>query len=510
VETEDRSDGEEQNGGPRWPWRRWESARVALPNRFRRRLTIAFVAVAGIASGALAGGSYLVTAHYRQSALNERAERQARVNLALTAGRASPAELDQLFNVYRELGGVESMAIGPDGGVRASLPSLGPNDIPPRLRGHLSADRVLTATAIVREQPYLVVAGRPRGSPIELYFFFSRHGVLESLAAMRTGLLLGWIVIIALAALVGRAVARTTLLPVRATAEAARSIAEGLLSTRLPRTTEDEFGALASYFNRMADALQQQIDALSEARDREKRFTAFAAHELRTPLTAMSTAASLLEEDLGELPERARRPATLLVSDVTRLRQLVLDLLELGRLDSAVDELDFESLQLDGLVADVVNRARWGVSVGLRLTPVEVVSDAWSLERILLNLIGNAVRHGGRAVEVRVRPLGARAVVEVRDGGPGIPEEDIPRLFDRFYTSNRVTGGSGLGLAIVREHAERIGATLEVRSLEGAGTTVIVSLPSVREGTAGAKANGAHSRRTPAKVTAPERPEWQQ
>ena len=486
METEDRSEGEEPENGlqSRWPWRRWESARVALPNRFRRRLTIAFVAVAGIASGALAGGTYLVTAHYRQSALNERAERQARVNLALTVGRASPAELDQLFNVYRELGGVESMAIGPNAGVRASLPSLGPNDIPVRLRGSLSEDQVMTATAVVRDHPYLVVAGRPRGSPVELYFFFSRQGVLESLAALRTGLVVGWVVIITLAALVGRAVARTTLLPVRATAEAARSIAEGLLSTRLPRTTEDEFGALASYFNRMADALQQQIDALSEARDREKRFTTFAAHELRTPLTAMSTAASLLEEDIGELPERARRPAALLVSDVTRLRQLVLDLLELGRLDSAVDDLDFEPLELDGLVAEVVNRARWDVSVGLDLAPVEVVSDAWSLERILLNLIGNAVRHGGRAVEVRVRPVGKAAVVEVRDGGPGIPEEDIPRLFDRFYTSNRVAGGSGLGLAIVREHAERIGATLDVRSPEGAGTTVIVSLPSVREETA--------------------------
>jgi signal transduction histidine kinase len=461
-------------------------------------LTIVFVAVAGIASGALAGGSYLVTAYYRQSAFHERAERQARVNLALTVGRAGPAELDQLFNVYRELGGVESMAIGPDAGVRASLPSLGPNDIPSPLRGSLSDNEVRTAIAVVRDHPYLVVAGRPRGSPVELYFFFSHQGVIESLAAMRTGLLVGWVVIIALAALVGRAVARTTLLPVRATAEAARSIAEGLLSTRLPRTTEDEFGALASYFNRMADALQEQIDALSEARDREKRFTAFAAHELRTPLTAMSTTASLLEEDLGELPERARRPATLLVSDVTRLRQLVLDLLELGRLDSAVDDLDFEPLELDGLVTEVVNRARWDVHVGLDLTPVEVVTDAWSLERILLNLIGNAVRHGGRAVEVRVRPAGHRAVVEVRDGGPGIPEEDIPRLFDRFYTSNRVTGGSGLGLAIVREHAERIGATLDVRSLDGAGTTVIVSLPSAREATAAVKANGAGSGSAPA------------
>lgn len=492
-------DGSDGDGiGGHWPpWRQRNGVPALLPNRFRRRLTIAFVAVAGIASGVLAGGTYLGSRHYRLSTLTERAERQARVNLALTTGRRNPAELDQLFDVYRELGGVESMATGPDDTVRSSLPSLGPEDIPASLREDLPDDEVITAIADVGDHPYLVVAGRPRGSPVKLYFFFSRRAVLESLSTMRTGLLVGWVVIIGLAALVGRVVARTTLLPVRATAEAARSIAEGLLSTRLPPGTDDEFGALASYFNRMADALEQQITALSEARDREKRFTAFAAHELRTPLTAMSTAASLLEEDLGELPERARRPAALLVSDVTRLRQLVLDLLELGRLDSAVDDVHCERLALDGLVAEVVNGARWDLEIALDLTPVEVVSDAWSLERILVNLVDNAVRHGGRAVAVRVRSVAARAIIEVRDGGPGISEEDIPRLFDRFYTSNRSTGGSGLGLAIVREHAERVGAELQVRSVEGAGTMVIVSLPAVSEpATAGPNWNGVDRRRT--------------
>ncbi|HYH49609.1 MAG TPA: HAMP domain-containing sensor histidine kinase [Acidimicrobiia bacterium] len=433
--------------------------------------------MAGIASGALAGGSYLVTSHHRLSALNERAERQAQVNLALTTARETVAQLDHLFNVYRELGGVETMAIGPGGTLRSSLPSLGPQDIPVGLRADLPDNDVLTAEGDVDGDPYLVVAGRPRESPVRLYFFFSRRGVLESLATMRNGLFVGWLVIIALAALVGRAVARATLLPVRATAEAARNIAEGLLSTRVPPGTDDEFGALATYFNRMADEVQEQIAALSEARDREKRFTAFAAHELRTPLTAMSTAASLLEEDIGELPERARRPAALLVSDVTRLRQLVLDLLELGRLDAAVDDLHLEPVDLGGLVAKVIDEARWDVDVRLDLEQVEVVSDAWSLERIMANLVGNAVRHGRRAVEVRVRPMGARAVIEVRDGGRGIPEEEIPRLFDRFYTANGARGGSGLGLAIVREHIDRIGAELDVRSLEGVGTTVTVSLP---------------------------------
>lgn len=437
--------------------------------------------MAGIASGALATGTYVASRHYRLSTLSDRAERQARVNLALTAGRQHPADLDQLFDVYRELGGVESMAVAGDGSVHSSLRSLGAEDIPASLQPQLQDGVVASADTDIRGVPYLVVAGRPRGSPMTLYFFFNRSGVFESLATMRTGLLVGWAVIIALAALVGRVVSRTTLLPVRATAEAARSIAEGLLSTRLQPGTDDEFGALAMYFNRMADALEQQIAALSEARDREKRFTAFAAHELRTPLTAMTTAASLLQEDLGELPERARRPAALLISDVTRLQRLVRDLLELGRLDSAVQDVHCERLELDDFVASAVNRARWDTDVRLDLVPVEIVSDAWSLERILVNLVGNAVHHGRSNVAVRVRPGDAGAVIEVSDGGPGIPDDDIPRLFDRFYTGNRTTGGSGLGLAIVREHADRIAASLEVRSLQGLGTTVTVSLPFLSE-----------------------------
>lgn len=160
------------------------------------------------------------------------------------------------------------------------------------------------------------------------------------------------------------------------------------------------------------------------------------------------------------------------------MHRLVLDL-ELGSLDSAVEDVHGEGLELDDFVAAVVKRVRWDTDVRLDLASVDVVSDAWSLERILVNLVGNAFRHGGSNVAARVRPAQSGAVIEVSDGGPGIGNDAIPRLFDRFYTRSRATGGSGLGLSIVREHAGRIGAKLEVRSLEGLGTTVTVSLPSL-------------------------------
>lgn len=371
------------------------------------------------------------------------------------------------------------MAVAPDGTVRSSLPSLTAAQIPPSLRGRLTENEVVRTTTLARGMRYLVVAGRPRGSPLELYFFFSREGVLGSLSTMRTNLVVGWALVAAFAGLVGAAIARVTLAPVRRTAQAARSLAEGLLSTRLSSGTDDEFGALAEHFNQMAEALEQKITALSEARDGEKRFTAFAAHELRTPLTAMSTACSLLEEDLDVLPERARRPAQLLSTDVARLRRLVLNLLELGQLDSPADRVEVEPVDLDDLVARTVNSGRWDIDVALDLHPVTVASDAWSIERIVANLVTNAVRHGKEGVTVRIRgTTHGRAVIEVCDRGPGIPNEEVPQIFDRFYTADRSSGGSGLGLAIVREHVQRIGATLDVRTRLGHGTCMVVSLPA--------------------------------
>ena len=463
---------------PAAPDSRPGAAAVALPNRFRRRLTWVFVGVVGVSSGLLAGGTYLAGRHYRNRSFTERAVYQTRIDLALTAGAPFPAGFDHLSDIYRQLGGVESLAIGPRGTAQSSLPGLGIADVPAGLRRSIDDRDIVTGTTTVRGTPYLVTGGRPAGTGVELYFFFTRQGLIASLTTVRDWLLFGWLALMGLAALVARRMALVTLRPVRATAGAARSLAEGLLSTRLRAGTDDEFGALASYFNDMAEALEQKIAALSEARDREERFTMFAAHELRTPLAGMSTTAALLEEDLDALPERARRPAELLVADVARLRGLVLNLLELGRLDTGLDDIAWEPVPLHDLAATIARRGRWPIPVEVVSEPVTVLSERWGLERIIVNLVGNAVQHGGRDVRVKVRRTGDLGVVEVCDAGPGIPEENIPHLFERFYTTGRGSGGSGLGLAIVRQHVDRLGAALEVRSTVGEGTCMVLTLPS--------------------------------
>jgi two-component system sensor histidine kinase MtrB len=442
------------------------------------------VAVAAIASGSLAGGTYLAASHHWLSAFVDRAERQARINLALTT-EASPSRLSSLLDVYRQLGGVETVAVTPDGEILSSLPSLHLADVPANLRKRVTGNHLVSANISLRGTSYLILAGRPGDASAQLYFFFSRDQMLGSLRTMRDALLIGWMAIAVLAALVGHRIARAALLPVRATADAAQSIAEGLLATRLPVGTDDEFGALTSHFNRMAEALEEKISALAEARDREKRFTVNAAHELRTPLAGMSAAASLLEEDLPTLPGRARRPAELLVHDVRRLRRLVLGLLELGQLDSGQDDVVAEPVQLDEFVRALIGAGHRDADVELELEPVEILSDRWRLERILTNLISNAVTHGRREVRVRVRKVGDRAVVEVADNGPGIAEEHLSHIFDRFYKASPPgSAGSGLGLAIAREYAATLAADLEARSRLGHGACFTLSLPLAGDGKA--------------------------
>ena len=193
----------------------------------------------------------------------------------------------------------------------------------------------------------------------------------------------------------------------------------------------------------MAEALEEKITALSEAQARERRFTADVAHELRTPLTALVDEASLLRRALERMPPEARRPAELLVEDVARLRDLVEDLMEISRLDAGTRAVRPEPVDLGSLVGRSCG-ARLG-HAGVALDADEVVArdrPAPRLERIVANLIGNALEHGGRDVAVRVGVDGVGAFVEVADRGPGIAPEHLPHLFERFYKADPARAGA--------------------------------------------------------------------
>src|SRR5262249_3630005 len=259
---------------------------------------------------------------------------------------------------------------------------------------------------------YLVVGG-PSGRKTELYFFFSEQNLRHELAQLRNVLLIGVAILVVLAGFVGAALARQTLRPVARASAAAHSLAEGLLETRLPVTGRDECGAWAQAFNEMAAALEAKIAALSAAQARERRFTSDVAHELRTPLTALVGEASLLAEHLDAMPAEARRPAERLIADVPRPRRLVEELMEISRFDAGVEDVHAEDVDVAALVAATLRARGWEHRVQLDGNGLRVTSDPRRLERIVANLVDNALEHGASEVSVRLAGVNGDAVVEV-------------------------------------------------------------------------------------------------
>ena len=453
-----------------------------FPRRFRRRLALTFMSVAAIAGGVLALVSFVLAREHRLEGFEQRSRREAELNLGLSAA-ATDAVLEGLVASYREQEGFEVVIEG-TGRDLSSSAELDLDDVPGDLRREVAAApratvEVASASAEIGGTRYLVVGGVVPRSPAEAYFFFSLEDVLDSLTDFRTSLLRGWVVVALAAALVGELVARRTLRPVRHAAGAARALAEGLLDTRLPVATEDEFGAWATYFNQMADALADKIKALSDATDRERRFTADVAHELRTPLTALGNASSMLAADLDQVPPQMRRPLELVVDGIARLRTLVEDLLELSRLDSGQQAVHLERLALDEAVAAILHAGGWEAAVRVTTTPVTVVTDRHRLGRVVGNLVSNAMVHGGGEVTVTIGRADGAATIEVRDAGPGIPAGELEHVFERFAKGqgSAPASGSGLGLAIAAENARLLGGAISVTSGPGPGAAFTLVLP---------------------------------
>ena len=447
------------------------------PTRLRRRLAIAFALVAALTAGALAASAYFLVRETRLRDSVETAVRQTEFNLELARELEPAADAEELLAAYERRGDFETAGRLDGRGFSSSL-SVARRQVPQELRRLVRGGQVAYQRATIGRTPYVVTGGRV-GRSAEVYFFFSEEELMDDLEALRNILLVASAALILLGGLIGIVLARRTLAPVARASAAANSLAGGLLETRLPVETRDEFGAWAAAFNEMADALQQKIGELSAAEARERRFTSDVAHELRTPLTALVGAAALLSDHLDRMPTEARRPAELLIADVGRLRRLVDDLMEISRLDAGAVAVRAEQVDVGALVAASVRSRGWEDAVEVADGGVVVETDPRRLERVLANLVANGIEHGGGDVAVRIVRDGSGALVEVADRGPGIPPEQLPRLFERFYKADasRAGSGSGLGLAIARENARLLGGDVSVESEVGRGTRFTVRLP---------------------------------
>jgi signal transduction histidine kinase len=435
----------------------------------RRRLTLVLAVAVGLSGIALGAGSYFLVRHNLLADSVDSSIVQTRRNLAV-----APAYPDtgKLVDQYKSRGNFLTVATR-GGQTFLSSASVSLRSVPAGLRAVVGRGELGYQRTTVAGDRFLVT-GAPAANRTKLYFFFPENGLRHELSVLRNVLLGGVGILVLLAALAGVVLARSTLRPVARASTAARSLAEGLLETRLPVEGRDEFGAWAQSFNEMAAALEAKIGELQAAQARERRFTADVAHELRTPLTALMGEASLLADHLDQLPPESRRPAELLIADVARLRKLVEDLMEISRFDAGAESVHAEEVDVAALVRAAVRARGWDDRVRLEGDGLRVTSDPRRLERIVANLVDNALEHGGSSVSVRI----GENEIEVADDGPGIPREHLPHVFERFYKADasRSGGGTGLGLAIARENAILIGGELEVASDPGQGTRFTLRL----------------------------------
>jgi two-component system sensor histidine kinase MtrB len=439
-------------------------------------LIVAFVLVATVSAGILAVASYLLVRQARLQGSLTASAAQAREDLNLAATITYPVAAS--FVGAYEQRGTHAVLIFPAGRRVVSDPGVNP-PIPPALRNLVRQGQLGYQRMTVAGQPYLILAGRVPESAGELYLFFSEQDIEHNLTQLRNALAGAWLGVLLAAALIGHTLARRTLEPVARASEAARQIADGQLGTRLRTGGADEFGAWAAAFNEMADALEAKIAALSAARARELRFTANVAHELRTPLTALVAEASLLSDQVGQLPEAARRPVKLLIADVRRLRVLVGELMEISRLDAGSEPVQRQLTDLRSVVTALISARGWQDRVSVDVGPLTMTTDPRRIERILANLVENAVEHSGRDVSVRSSTDGVHGCIEVADGGPGIPPDRLALVFERFYKADsaRTSPGSGLGLAIALENARLLGGDISVSSDVERGSVFRLTVP---------------------------------
>jgi signal transduction histidine kinase len=451
----------------------------------RGRLTVTVVALVVLTAVVLGLAAYaFVDSRLHDQTLQEAAD-QARFDLSVLIparldnppSQASMAKLGDDF----QRRGLATIIVDAAGQPFATPSSLGSAyaSIPESVRSLVAAGDLAYVWQPMVGEPSLVVGGRVAGTGPAVYFVRNVRSVDDTLLQLRIALIVGGLVLAAIAVVAARVVARGVLAPVDEAAHAARRIARGDLSARVPVESTDEFGQWAAQFNEMADTLEETIVRLRSAQAQNRRFVADVSHELRTPVAALVAEASILRDHLADLPPESRRAGELVVQDVGRMRDLVEDLMELSRFDAAGEEVRAQPVDLRRLIRDVAAARHPDAVLELPDDRVVVETDPRRLERILGNLLDNAREHApGALVVVRLRASADTVAIDVADRGPGVPPDRLERIFDRFFMADPSRrGGSGLGLAIAAEHAALLGGTLRARNRDGGGLAIELVLP---------------------------------
>ena len=433
----------------------------------------------------------------------------ARNTLTSKAGPSSGSGLAGTF---------DAVLLVPGDGPRAAT-SVGPADqIPTALRDFVKAGQVSYQYSQVHTDAFTgraLIIGSPASAQgttgMELYLIFPLTNEESTISLVRGTMATGGLVLLLLLAGIAWLVSRQVVLPVRTASRTAERFAEGHLTERMPVRGEDDMARLAVSFNDMAESLSRQITQLEEFGNLQRRFTSDVSHELRTPLTTVRMAADLIHDHAEDLDPALRRSTELMVNELDRFESLLNDLLEISRHDAGVAELSVEAVDLRSTVNSALGNVGHladdaGVELLVDMPAEDVIAeiDARRVERILRNLIANAIDHAEhKPVRIRMAADEDTVAVTVRDYGVGLKSGEEKLVFSRFWRSDpsrvRRSGGTGLGLAISIEDARLHQGRLEAWGEPGKGACFRLTLPLVR----GHKVTTSP---LPLKPMAPERP----
>jgi signal transduction histidine kinase len=325
--------------------------------------------------------------------------------------------------------------------------------------------------------PYMAVGINIPAAKAQYYEAIPLRDTDRALRAIGTALGIGAAVTTLFAGALGWSTSRRLLRPISRVATTAGEIASGGFDARMAPEADPDLARLAKSFNDMADAVQTRFE-------REARFASDVSHELRSPITALTAAVEVLDGRRSDLPDRTQQALDVVVGQVRRFDQMVMDLLELSRIDAGSTELLREQVDVEELVSRIAQRYGFGdtpIEIDPKV-PRTVRIDKLRFERILANLLENAREHAGGPSRVKVEPHGRHGMaLSVDDAGPGVARGERVRIFERFARGSaaRHRVGTGLGLALVAEHAHAHGGEAWVEDRPGGGARFKVSFAEV-------------------------------
>jgi two-component system, OmpR family, sensor histidine kinase MtrB len=494
-------------------WRRSIQARVVISTLVLSAIVVALVGwilQRQVASGLLAGKE---TASVSEAAAGIQSA-QAQLTAAASTDQSDPDQLltTLIENLSTRAGQsrlFELVVIGPVGpdvgpSSRGTLttPGVDKASVPQSLR-----ERVETEPGVWWEYTSFVASDRPAqrdvpglavGSQIQLpaaagtytlYYVFPLTEQQQTLSLVTRAMITAGTLLVLLLGAIALLVTRQVVTPVRLARRIAERLAAGRLEERMQVRGDDDIARLGTSFNQMATSLQRQIRRLEDLSRVQRRFVSDVSHELRTPLTTVRMAADVLHEARDGFDGSTARSAELLQAELDRFESLLIDLLEISRFDAGAVVLELDDLDLRVIAHHVVDGLnalanKYGIKVVIEEPrhPCTTAADPRRIERIVRNLVSNAIEHSeGGDVVVRVGRDRRSVALSVRDHGVGLRPGEAAMVFNRFWRADqaraRTSGGTGLGLAIAAEDANLHGGWLQAWGEPGQGTVFRLTLP---------------------------------